>query len=185
MFKTLLIAAVLVGLAATLSAQVIDPDTFKVSYFSNNYGTSAGATVELTNVGTSGGNVCADIYVFDPTQELAECCSCMLTPDGLTTLSVFIDLTSDTLTGVPLRNGVIKIVSAATSGNNCPLTTAPKPTPGVRAWGTHEQNAGYVTETAFQDSGLSAAELSSLAAQCKAIHLVGSGKGVCTCGTGD
>ena len=185
MFKTLSIAAVLVGLAASLSAQVIDPDTSKVSYFSNNYGTSPGDTVRLTNVGTSGGNVCADIYVFDPYQELAECCSCKLTPDGLKTLSVFTDLTFNTLTGVPLINGAIKIISASTSGGACPLPTAPKPTPGVRAWASHDQDLGFVTETEFLDTGLSAAELSRLAAECSAIHLVGSGKGICTCGTGD
>jgi hypothetical protein len=35
MLKTLWVAAALVGSAAILSAQAIDPDTFKVNYFSN------------------------------------------------------------------------------------------------------------------------------------------------------
>jgi hypothetical protein len=179
MFKTLSIAAVLVGLAASLSAQVIDPDTFKVSYFANN-GTTPDGTVRLTNVGTSGGNVCADIYVFDPMQELAECCSCRITPDGLSTLSVVGDLTANTLTGVPLVTGAIKIVSSST----CSATT-PKPASGIRGWATHVQNSGALTETEFTDSGLSAAELSRLSAECSAIHLDGSGKGICTCGSGD
>ncbi|MGA2879233.1 MAG: hypothetical protein ABSG13_09815 [Bryobacteraceae bacterium] len=179
MFKTLSIAAVLVGLAASLSAQVIDPDTLKVSYFSNN-GPAPDNTVRLTNVGTSGGNVCADIYVFDVDQELAECCSCRQTPDGLGTLSVYGDLTSNTLTGVPLPSGAIKIVSSSTCN-----AVSPKPAAGIRAWATHVQNNGQVTETDFQDSGLSAVELSRLAAECAAIALDGSGKGICTCGTGD
>ena len=131
MIKTLWVAAALVGSAAILSAQAIDPDTFKVNYFSSNPpnncagignsincliqtdGISDGA-VRITNVGTSGGNLCADIYVFDPYQELAECCSCKITPDGLLTLSVANNLTANTLTGVPLSSGVIKIVSSST-----------------------------------------------------------------------
>ncbi|MGA2879566.1 MAG: hypothetical protein ABSG13_11500 [Bryobacteraceae bacterium] len=180
---------VVLGVAAILSAQAIDPDTYKVSYFSNNIPAKdyiPVGTVRVSNVGTSEGDLCADIYVFDPTQELNECCSCLVTPDGLRTLSVATDLTGNTLTGgiVP-ETGAIKIVSAATTGGTCPAPTAPKPTSGVRAWGTHTQVGGYVTETEFLDSGLSAVELGRLAAECSAIQLVGSGKGVCTCGTGE
>jgi hypothetical protein len=176
MFKTLSIAAVLVGLAASLSAQVIDPDTFKVSYFANN-SASPDNTVRITNVGTSGGNLCADIYVFDPAQELAECCSCRVTPDGLLTLSTYYNLTANTLTGVPLTTGDIKIVSSKTCD-----ATKPSPASGVKAWATHVQDGGtYLTETEFTDSGMSAAELAGLAARCSAIHLDGSSKGICTC----
>jgi hypothetical protein len=55
---------------------------------------------------------------------------------------------------------------------------------GIRAWGTHTYD-GVLTETDFLDSGLSATELTALGAQCQAIKLVGSGHGLCTCGTGD
>jgi hypothetical protein len=182
MFRTFSVLAGLVGVAAILSAQAIDPDTFKVSYFANNLETDSN-TVRVTNVGTSGGNVCADIYVFDPNQELSECCSCLVTPDGLLELSVHFDLTDNPLTGVSLDTGAIKIVSAAVSGGACSLPTAPKPVSGVRAWATHLQNNNTDTETEFLDSGLSATELGRLGAQCKAIQLVGSGKGVCTCNT--
>jgi hypothetical protein len=181
MFKTFSVLAGLVGVAAMLPAQAIDPDTFKVSYFANEY-TSARETLRVTNVGTSGGNVCADFYVFDPQQELSECCSCLVTPDGLLTLSVHYDLLYNPLTSIALDTGAIKIVSAVTSGGTCPLPTTPKPTSGVRAWATHIQNNGVETETEFLDSGLSAVELGKLGAQCKAIQLVGSGKGVCHCG---
>ncbi len=182
MFRTFSVLAGLVGVAAILSAQAIDPDTFKVSYFANN-SHSDNQTVRVTNVGTSGGNVCADIYVFDPQQELSECCSCLATPDGLLTLDVHYDLLYNSLTGVELDTGAIKIVSAATSGGKCPLPTAPKPTSGVRAWATHLQNNDSLTETEFTDSGMSAVELGRLASECKAIQLVGSGKGVCDCGS--
>jgi hypothetical protein len=199
MIKTLWVAAALVASAAILSAQAIDPDTFKVNYFSSNpFNQCAGignsiqcliqsdgisdGTVRITNVGTSGGNLCADIYVFDPNQELAECCSCKITPDGLLTLSVSENLTANTLTGVPLSTGVIKIVSSSTCN-----ATAPKPASGIRAWGTHIQlglSLTFVqTETEFLDSGLSAAELTRLSSECSAIQLVGSGSGKCMCGT--
>jgi hypothetical protein len=118
-----------------------------------------------------------------PQPELSECCSCLVTPDGLLELSVHFDLTSNPLTGISLDTGALKIVSAAVSGRACSLPTAPKPTSGVRAWATHLQNNNSLTETEFSDSGLSAVELGRLGAQCKAIQLVGSGKGVCTCNT--
>jgi hypothetical protein len=181
MFRTFSLLAGLGGVAALLSAQAIDPDTFKVSYYANE-ATSARETVRVTNVGTSGGNVCAAFYLFDPQQELQECCSCLVTPDGLLELNVHYDLLYNTLTDVGPDTGAIKIVSAATSGGKCPLPTAPKPASGVRAWATHFQNNGTETETEFTDSGMSAVELGRLGAQCKAIQLVGSGKGVCGCG---
>jgi hypothetical protein len=98
----------------------------------------------------------------------------------LKTISVYNDLTDNTLTGVPLTNGAIKVVSSKTCD-----ATKPVPVSGVKGWGTHVQNSGALTETEFTDSGMSAAELSGLAARCSAIHLDGSGKGLCTCGTGD
>jgi hypothetical protein len=192
MFKTLSLAAVLVGFAATLSAQVSPyPDTFKVNYFSNaNTEGCLDGTLRITNVGTQvgsktdpSGNLCALIYVFDPNQELAECCSCKITPDGLLTLSVNNDLTSHekTLTDVALVNGDVKIVSSTTCN-----ATKPTPATGIRAWMTHMQAFVYPfafqTETESSDSNLSTGELDGLAARCAAIHLVGSGYGICTCG---
>jgi hypothetical protein len=187
MFKTLSLVAAFVGCAAILSAQAIDPDTYKVNYFTApqlhcltqicSVPGLGDSTVRLTNVGTSNGNVCADIYVFDPYQELTECCSCRVTPDGLLTLSVSENLTSNPLTGISPSTGAIKIVSSSTCN-----AASPKPAAGIRAWATHIQNAGYVTETEFSDSGLSAAELGRLASECSAIQEVGSGSGVCSCG---
>lgn len=135
----------------------------------------------MTNAGTSGGNLCADIYVLDPSQELSECCSCLLTPDGLTTVSEITQLTGNPLAGSDfLMTGTIKILSAATTGGNCPLPTAPKPAPGIHAWQTHVFPQS-ITEDDFEDAGLSGAELADLAKQCKAVQLVGSGFGVCSC----
>jgi hypothetical protein len=163
-------------------------DTFKVNYFSN--ANTAGApdgTVYLTNPGTSGGNICAMIYVLDPNQELLECCGCSLTPDSLRTISVNNDLTANPLTREVLTFGSIKVISS--SGAPTCNPSKPVPTPAVRGWGTHIQlPAGfgpYVTETDSQDATLSSAEVSHLAGLCGSILSNASGYGICTCGTGD
>jgi len=177
-----MLALALCAGSAMASTAAPPADTLKVDYFSN--ANTAGApdgTVRLTNPGTSGGNIWAAIYVFDPQQELTECCECFLSPDGLRTLSVNADLTSNPLTGVTLSTGLIKIVS--TTGTN-PARLAP--TPAIRSWATHIQNANFaVTETASQDATLSAAEVGRLNIQCFAVQLDGSGHGICSCGTGD
>ena len=180
---TLLVICVLMaGLLASASTTTPPADTLKIDYFSN--ANTAGApdgTVRMTNPGTSGGNIYAAIYVFDPNQELTECCECFLSPDGLRTLSVNSDLTSNPLTGVALTTGLIKIVS--TTG-----TSASKlyPLAAVRSWGTHIQNSNFSeTETASQDATFSASEESRLQSECAAIQLDGSGHGICSCGSGD
>ncbi|HEY6763269.1 MAG TPA: hypothetical protein VI386_00735 [Candidatus Sulfotelmatobacter sp.] len=161
-------------------------DELRVDYFSNaNTAGAPDATLRVTNPGTAAGNVCASIFVFDPQQELSECCSCLTTPDGLRTFSVNTDLTSNPLTGVILTTGVIKIVSTIPVAGACPLPTAVHPEPALRSWTTHIQNGGAVTETGSQDATLSSNETSALARQCTAIRLAGSGHGVCSCGTGD
>jgi hypothetical protein len=162
-------------------------DTLKVDYFAN--ANTAGApdgTARIDNPGTAAGNVCASIFVFDPNQELSECCSCLLTPDGLRTLSVNTDLTGNPLTGVVLSTGLIKFVSTIPVAGACPLPTKVNAEPAIRAWVTHIQNGNFSeTETGSVDATLSAGEVSRLAAQCFAIQLDGSGRGICTCGTGD
>jgi hypothetical protein len=162
-------------------------DTLKVDYFAN--ANTAGApdgTVRVTNPGTAAGNVCASIFVFDPYQELSECCSCLQTPDGLGTLSINTDLTKNPLTGVTLSTGVIKIVSTVPVAGGCPLPTVVNSTPAIRAWVTHIQNGTFaITETASSDATLSVGEVTRLQRECTAIALDGSGRGICSCGSGD
>jgi hypothetical protein len=176
--------------AGYASASVATPpaDTLKVDYFSN--ANTAGApdgTLRITNVGTSGGNLCAAIYVYDQYQELSECCSCLLTPNGLKTLSVNKDLTSNPLTGVTLATGSVRVVSTKTVGGSCPqFPTTVTPTAGLRAWTTHIQNSNFaVTETSSQDATFSSSDEVLQDNDCYAVQLVGSGKGICSCGTGD
>lgn len=182
----LLICVLCVAVLTPAARAAVPPpaDTLKVDYFSNANGSASTpiGQLRLTNPNTNGGNINAAIYVFDTTQEMSECCECLLTPDGLATLSVNVDLTSNPLTGPPLlTTGLIKIVS--TTGVN-PDKLAP--TAAVRAWGTHIQGVTTfsVTETASQDATLSTAEVTRLDGECASIELDGSGHGICSCGTG-
>jgi len=164
-------------------------DVFKINYFSNNAAPAPDATVRIDNPGLTYGNLCAMIYVFDADQQLSECCGCVETHNGLRTLSVRRDLTSNPLTGRVLTNGVIKIVSAAVNNSPCDPTSNVSPKSNLRAWATHIQNpvgaAFPITETEFSDSTLGATELANLQAQCAFIAILGSGQGFCSCGTGD
>jgi hypothetical protein len=187
--KVLTMALALAGLI-TLGASVASAqDVFKVNYFSNNATPAPDATVRIDNPGLTYGNLCAMIYVFDADQQLTECCGCVETHNGLRTISVRSNLTSNPLTGVVSRNGVIKIVSAAVNNSPCDPTSNVKPTANLRAWVTHIQNAvgtAYpITETESSDSTLGATELANLQAQCDFVSILGSGQGICGCGTGD
>jgi len=208
-----LVALGLCVLGVSAAAQDTPPgapnqDFFKINYFANNGVAGApDATVRLdnpgspaitptagvkTDVATGDINLCAMIYVFDNDQQLTECCGCLLTPDGLRTLSVTHDLTSNPLTSVISNNGVIKIVSALPNpaGDElCDPDGGNEPVPTIRAWASHIQNkvgAAYpVTETAFTDATLSEPEFGSLNEGCLFVERLGSGKGICSCGTGD
>ncbi|HKH98047.1 MAG TPA: hypothetical protein VJ999_02980 [Candidatus Sulfotelmatobacter sp.] len=161
-------------------------DLLKVNYFSN--ANTAGApdgTVRISNPGSGAGNLCAQIYVFDPYQEMSECCACEVTPDGLRTLSVNSDLTANPLTGVTLQTGSVSIVSGIVPANGVcnPLNNLVYPT--IRAWGTHIQNSTFaITETEYSDRALGNYNF-NLLLECYAIALDGSGHGTCSCGSGD
>ena len=189
MKRYILVALAVLALCSLGSMSAQTEQLFGVDYFANN--TTAGApdaTVRINNPGTTNGDLCAMIYVFDNDQELNECCGCLTTPDGLRTLSVKNNLTSNPLT-VKINTGDIKIVSAVVNGFPCDPTSNVRPTGGLNSWGTHIQNkvgAGFpVTETAYTWSTLSAGELASLQADCFFTQRLGSGRGVCSCGTGD
>jgi len=189
------VGAALVATALALSvipgAALAQNKAFSVNYYANANTGGPDATVRITNPGTAGapspsGDLCALIYVFSADQQMAECCGCTVTPNGLRTLSVERDLASNALTGVRLTTGAIKIVSSsqpATGGCNGATAT---PTPELIAWATHLQRPNEsttaITETAFESAILSAPELAVLEDRCGDIQDNGSGHGVCSCG---
>jgi hypothetical protein len=167
-------------------------DTFSVGFYVNaNQADVADGTVFITNPGTSGGDLCADIYVFDASGEMAECCGCLVPQNGLLTLSINGDLTSNPLTGVSPTTGVFKIISSYEAGSCDPRQA--NPTPALRADSeipakhknaanshTSEGHKGY----AVQDAKLSSRELGSLKSRCSSNLKEGSGHGACSCGGG-
>jgi len=178
-----------VGLGVASAQIQIFPDTFRINYFSNaNVSGAPDATVRIDNPGVTYGNLCAMIYVFDNDQQLTECCGCLETHNGLRTLSVNKDLTSNPLTGVKSNNGVIKVVSSSPNGSPCDPTGLGV-TPNLRVWATHIQNkvgtAYPITETESSDSVLGETEAINLIEQCYFVEVLGSGQGICSCGTGD
>jgi len=186
-------AALTAALVLSAMPMAAGAQVFQVNYYSNanTPGVTADATVRITNPGTNGapspsGDLCALIYVFSADQQLAECCGCKVTPNGLRTISVRNDLTSNALTPVTLNTGAIKIVSSNPPPGQCD-PTAPAPTPALIAWATHVQtpipgSPGVVTETLFENASLSSSELSVLTEKCGDIVSNGSGFGICRCG---
>lgn len=184
--RILLLSLVLVGLVIAGAGVASAQDVYKVNYFSNNAAPAPDATVRIDNPGLTYGNLCAMIYVFDADQQLSECCGCIQTHNNLNTYSVRAQLTSNPLTGVVSRNGVIKVVSALPAGGVCDPTSTYAATPNLRVWVTHIQNpvgGSYpITETESSNSTLGATELANLQAQCAFVNILGSGQGVCACG---
>jgi hypothetical protein len=175
--------------SVTGSANVSVKPVLAVSYFSNAHTSGfADATVRLTDPDATSGSLCAEIYVFDQDQQLSECCGCLVSPDGLRTLSVNTDLTGNPLTGAKSRTGVVKIVSADASANPSCDPTAITPKASLVAWSTNIQkqsaSAFVVTETTFQLGPLGDDELAGLKSQCSFSSTLGSGQGVCSCGSG-
>ncbi len=159
-----------------------------INYFTRSNTPGGDQTLRITNSGMAGENLCAMIYVFAPDQQLTECCGCQITSNGLLTLSLTTDLTSNPLTGTKLTTGTVQIVPAdETSNPNCdPSSFVPAGT--LSAWETHLQtdpSSPTITETRSEAVRVRADNLGMLQGECQFIRTLGSGHGTCTCGTGD
>ena len=201
--KALVILASTLTLSGYAKTQNPPSDSLKVDYFA--YANTAGVpdgTLRLMNPGSAGASsLCAAIYVFNSAQELTECCSCLLSPNGLRTLSVNTDLAGSPANGVIINTGTISIVPTTTTGGQCPLPTKLTPVSGgVRSWVTHiDEFSGSLgtmhqtssingftgTPAASQDATLSSYEETILEEQCHGIQIMSGNGGVCTCGTGN
>ncbi len=168
-----------------------DNSVFFTTYYSNaNTGGAPDATIRIVNDGNTDGNLWADIYVLDDSQELQECCGCLVSKDGLLSESVNTELTANTLTGKVNYRGVIKIMSDATpTGWNG--TTAVSSKAGLRVSATHVQAYSegiyWLTETNANDANLGSIEKSLIPEECGFITGsegeagLGSGHGTCYC----
>jgi len=175
-------AVALVPIAGITTAGAQD-DPFMVGYYENARVSGApDAQLRLTNDGNTNANLYADIYVLNNDEQMEECCSCSVTPDGYLDLDVNSDLLGNQLTPENATpRGVIKVLSSTT------LDTAPTPTGGIRGWLSHVQNgaaagAYTITDTDLKDSVLSPIEESfDLAETCSFVLELGHPAGACSC----
>jgi hypothetical protein len=158
-----------------------DYSFYFTTYYSANAANAPDETLRVINDGdisiiVNGSSVpptlWASIYVFDDSEELTQCCSCLVTPDGLLSESVKLNLTANPLiSGKVNTRGVIKVISSLVESDVNTGFTANLPAPGLRVWMTHVQgtkvtlSAGnavnpvvagpfFVTETQAADSNL-------------------------------
>src|ERR1700737_783496 len=185
-------AALMLALGSTTAvAQQDEDDIYALSYYSNANKTGApDGVLRVVNDGSvsdasPAGDLCASIYVFDSQEELNECCSCKITPNGILALSVNKNLTRNPLTGIIPTRGVVKVVTSFPNAGVCDATVAlPYIGVNIRGWLTHVQKAtaGYsLTEEELMDSNLGQLEAADLAEDCKVIFDLGSGRGPCSC----
>jgi len=201
-FRNVTLAALAFATVAFAQNPITADSPFQVRYAANlNLGESY---IDITNTGANGaallgpgigaqvGNICVNVYAFDPSEELVSCCSCLVTPDQTVNLGVVADLTSKTLTGVVPTSVTVKLLAtlAGTGSTACQNSAATSaatiaPVTGMAAWGTtlHPTPVAgttATTETAFTPATLSAGELASITGRCAAIIGNASGFGICT-----
>ena len=168
-----------------------DNDAYYLGYYGGANMGLPPAEVAILNPGSSGGysyfdptapgpygDLCANIYVFTSDQEMVECCSCFISPNGLRTLDIDKDLTKNPLTSTPPHTGLIKIVSSeidtSQSGDGAcngsvsnnqlrsvftDVATQPfYPEGSLRTWSTHNRQTGAslptLTEASFRHADL-------------------------------
>jgi hypothetical protein len=180
LYSALAFALVLV-FSVVASAQTTD--VYRVTYFDNNNVVGApNAYVHILNPGLATVPLCASIYIWRFDQELAECCSCPISVNGLLTFTVLSATNNPGDGGGIPTTGSISIISDSA----CDATN-PTPTPDLRAWATHVNvdpiNAGAggydVTETEALDTPLSTGEQSEAASRCGFLKANGTGHGLC------
>lgn len=184
------------GLAA--SAILFMGDPFQIRYTANL--PLGDSVINFTNTGQSStavenGNLCVNVFAFSPDEQLVSCCSCLVTPDGLNSISANNDLASNTFTPGRPTSLVVKLIatSASAVAPSCTASTAGTPenplANGLSAWGTTvhpiSTTAGSppgtlgITETRFVSAQLSTAELTRMTTLCSFIQISGSGFGIC------
>jgi trimeric autotransporter adhesin len=185
-----LLARTTSGPSFSTSASVTVTPLMTVSYFNRANSASSGddGTLRITNPGFVAGDLCAMIYVFDRNQELNECCGCSVSDSGLLTISLIGDLTANPLTGTAPVAGTIEIVPSEPGSNGQCNAGSPSPNGLLLGWETNVQGttgAFQMTEAPVALTPLANSEAQVLASDCSMLQQLGSGAGVCTCGTGN
>jgi hypothetical protein len=117
-----LVIAIFAAAGMSRSAFALEPGVQAewTNYFTNADTNAGSASVHITDpLGSHSSpyappEICAQIYVFDVSQGLQECCGCPVSTDGLLTLNINSDLASSAVafpdSGI-LTDGVIRMVS--------------------------------------------------------------------------
>src|SRR5436305_9739699 len=104
----ILVIAAMVAVVAFAQPNATLDTPYQVKYASNL--TVGDSVINITNTGARGaglgfgtaasvtGAICANVYVYDPAEEVVACCSCPVTPNGLVSLSARSDLIVNPLT---------------------------------------------------------------------------------------
>ncbi len=195
--KWAVLATAVLGLSSQLLMAAEPADVYQATYFYN-LGTGArDASITILDPGVNApADICANIYVLNPSEELEACCSVLLTPDEIVQGQLS-GLVKNLLNNNGLVNGVVKIISStpnsgavACGAGAATLIT----TPDLRAWITRVDSitpfalgppppvpgtTSGVTTTAFAQAPLSPGEESTLVNTCHFIHMYGSGFGQC------
>src|SRR5580698_11150319 len=120
MFKqfSLVFATLALSTVAFAQTPITQDWLYQVGYAANlNVGDSA---INISNDGVNGGfypntngvgNICVNVFVFDPSEEEVSCCSCLVTPNALVSLSAKNDLVSNVLTPAIPTSIVIKLLA--------------------------------------------------------------------------
>ncbi|MBV8281305.1 MAG: Ig-like domain-containing protein [Candidatus Eremiobacteraeota bacterium] len=155
---------------------------FTVAYFDAVSGVDS--TIRITNPATTEQSLCAMVYVFDQDQQMSECCGCLISDNGLLTLSLNKDLLSNPLTGVQSKSGTMMLVSASEPASGLCNASTITPAGAVLAWSTHLPQSGTTSssEVPFSSAPLTSTLSAALQAQCAFIQQLGSGQGLCSCG---
>lgn len=127
-----------------------------------------GDLINITNTGAANANLCAHVYAFDQTGQFLACCSCVVAPNTLTSLTVG----ADVLEGrKPFpKAAVFKVLGATTIGGTCNGAGPGALASGLGVW---------KGEAAFMPSTLSAGELNALTTRCGFLHAVANICPVC------
>ena len=178
------------------------PGSYQLFYAANLQ--SSDSYIDITNSGANGaglfygtganitGAICVNTYAFASDEQLVACCSCPVTPNGLTTLSVKNDLLNNVVsqqsipTSISISMTATLPVAGSCIGSSYAPITAQTLAPGMVAWGvTQHSNTSStpftdsITGSAFSPGVLSFNEAIRLQQLCMFINSNNSGYGVC------
>jgi hypothetical protein len=171
---------------------------FQIGYAANLIVGDSG--LNISNDGAQGGfypnalgtgNLCVNVYSFDPEEEEVACCACLVTPNGLASLSARQDLIANPLTAAVPTSIVIKLLSSVpgtTTKGTYTLCdaggTGQTFKAGMLAWGYTLEPAAIAGTFApvtvrYINGTPSTSETTGLTSVCQFIESQGSGYGIC------